>query len=434
MWSHDAIYSRGIRVMANKQTGSIDLNAAKNLGDIATDTAQYFWFTSGGSDNGAHITEIDKETFQNTPAGGNLLATSNGIAVREALKELAIMSKDGFEAKSYDASDNEVIIAHLGYGDGNDSGGGTSKAPYYILGLTANTNFGNYSVCEGYGTSASGFASHSEGDSTVANNKYAHAEGLLCFASGEDSHAEGYDSKAKKKHSHAEGISTTANGEAAHSEGNGTSANADNSHAQNEGTIAGYQAQTAIGKYNDNKSANAFEIGNGSDVNNPSNAVEVDWNGNVDISGKYKIGGAQIGSVMRLKGSSYSSPLSTSYKTLNLSTTAEINNGNAFTAASNGIKCAYDGTVHLIGKVRFNDGFTANDYMMAQIYNTTQSTAIQTGRMRTPTQVFNGDVWVNAYARVSANDVLLLRAENATGGRGTVTIGECSLTACYISS
>lgn len=400
--------------MANKQTGSIDLNAAKNLGDIATDTAQYFWFTSGGSDNGAHITEIDKETFQNTPAGGNLLATSNGIAVREALNELASFGSNGaiigeiannktraeitpnsMELIKRNNLGTDKIISHNGYGTVNTTieGGGTGDGPYFTLFFSPGYVPGKNSVSIG---------------SAIASAKDSFAMGDNCAAKGECSFAMGEDCQANGNNSVCLNLYNTANGD----------------------------CQTVIGRYNKPDAAAAFIIGNGDSpaISDLSNMLIVDWNGNLDIVGNYKINGAQIGSVMRLKGSSYSSPLSTSYKTLNLSTTAEINTGNAFTASSNGIKCAYAGTVHLIGKVRFNDSFTANDYMVAQIYNTTQSTAIQTGRMRTPTQVFNGDVWVDAYARVNANDVLLLRAENATGGRGTVTIGECSLTACYISS
>jgi len=422
-----AVYNEG---MTQASQDAYDADAT------ATFTALHFWFSNDGTDDGAHITEVDRTTFTNTPAGGNLIATSQGVAVRDALKELAIMSADGFEVKTYDAGDNVVIIAHLGYGPGTDSGGGTSDAPYYILGITSNNTFGNYSVSEGYDVSASGYVSHAEGYQTVANNNHAHAEGQITFASGEDSHAEGYASQAKKKYSHAEGFSAIANGEAAHAEGYGTISNGDNAHAQNLGTKASSDNQTALGKYNVEDAADTYAVivGKGTADNARSNALTVDWSGNVDAAGKYKSNGAQIGSVMKLHGGSFSSPLSTSYKTINLATTADINTGNAFSAASNGIKCLYAGTVHLVGKIRFNDSFTANDYVVGQIYNTTAGSSIQTGRIRSAFAVFNGDVWIDAYATVSANDVLLLRAENATGGRGTITVAECSLTACYVSS
>ena len=55
------------------------------------------------------------------------------------------------------------------------------------------------------------------------------------------------------------------------------------SHAQNQYTIAASQAQTAIGKYNVSDSADtyAFIIGNGTADNARSNALTIDWNGNI---------------------------------------------------------------------------------------------------------------------------------------------------------
>lgn len=62
---------------------------------IAGNSVQHFWFTSTGNDTGAHIAEVDRDTFEATPSGGNLLARSNGIAIRNGLKELAQFSANG---------------------------------------------------------------------------------------------------------------------------------------------------------------------------------------------------------------------------------------------------------------------------------------------------------------------------------------------------
>ena len=62
---------------------------------IADDTAQFFWFTSSGDDTGAHISEKTRAEFETAPSGGNLLARSNGIAVRDGLQELANFSESG---------------------------------------------------------------------------------------------------------------------------------------------------------------------------------------------------------------------------------------------------------------------------------------------------------------------------------------------------
>lgn len=62
---------------------------AERTAKIAGNTNQYFWHTESGTDTGAHITEIPQEEFLQNPSGGNLLARSNGIAIRHGLTELA---------------------------------------------------------------------------------------------------------------------------------------------------------------------------------------------------------------------------------------------------------------------------------------------------------------------------------------------------------
>ena len=86
--------------IALEQTNAVSktVKTVKTLVDrvtkIAGDTAQYFWHTQQGTDTGVHITEIPKEDFLADPenGGGNLLARSNGIAVRDGLDELATFS------------------------------------------------------------------------------------------------------------------------------------------------------------------------------------------------------------------------------------------------------------------------------------------------------------------------------------------------------
>lgn len=53
--------------------------------------------------------------------------------------------------------------------------------------------------------------------------------------------------------------------------------------AANKGTLASSQYQTVLGKYNteDNNDTYAFIVGNGSSDTSRSNAVTVDWNGNL---------------------------------------------------------------------------------------------------------------------------------------------------------
>lgn len=70
---------------------------AETASRIAGNTNQYFWHTQEGTDTGAHITEIPQDEFLADPAngGGNLLARSNGIAVRDGLTDLATFGANG---------------------------------------------------------------------------------------------------------------------------------------------------------------------------------------------------------------------------------------------------------------------------------------------------------------------------------------------------
>lgn len=79
------------------QNLSSSTELANNAQQIAGNTNQYFWHTESGTDTGAHITEIPQEQFLEDPenGGGNLLARSNGIAVRDGLEELSTFSADG---------------------------------------------------------------------------------------------------------------------------------------------------------------------------------------------------------------------------------------------------------------------------------------------------------------------------------------------------
>lgn len=77
---------------------------------IADNTNQYFWHVEEGTDTGAHITEIPQEEFLADPehGGGNLLARSNGVAVRDGLTELATFGAS--ESRIGKANDRNVRI------------------------------------------------------------------------------------------------------------------------------------------------------------------------------------------------------------------------------------------------------------------------------------------------------------------------------------
>lgn len=219
------------------------------------------------------------DTSGNTDAGVTIYDGTANENVRAAFGEVITLgnASDGsavtIDSDSLDMVHGATEMLHFGYGLGT-AASGTANAPYYTVGTrAANSTVGNYSVAEGYLTTASGYASHAEGRVSVASMRSSHAEGDGTTASGYYSHAEGYDTTASGGSSHAEGSDTTASGLY--------------SHSQNYGTIAASPSQTAIGMFNieDANNAYALIVGNGTHSTIRSNALTVDWDGNVACAG-----------------------------------------------------------------------------------------------------------------------------------------------------
>lgn len=204
---------------------------------------------------------------------------------------------------------------------------------------------GSDSHAEGYETTTNGMAAHSEGFKTLANAHSSHSEGFETKTFGDSSHAEGAYSQTLKQYvvaksgttspdveqptfdlmatnlsencgyaAHAEG-SSKALGYLAHSQG---SSNAyghysfasgigcqtgslelsqetatekiyksnevgRGAHAFGVGAYAQYNAQTAVGMFNDNKTDSLFEVGNGESHGHRSNAFAVYQDGHAEI-------------------------------------------------------------------------------------------------------------------------------------------------------
>lgn len=151
---------------------------------------------------------------------------------------------------------------------------------------------GELSHAQGHGTEAIGYASHAEGMYTLANGWYSHTEGFFSSASGEYSHTEGGSTQTGQNatYGHAEGFFTKAMNSCSHAEGYYSEANGFASHAQNAYTTANSDYQTVIGMFNkiDSNHTYAFIIGNGQYTDSRSDALTVDWDGNLKISGTYQ--------------------------------------------------------------------------------------------------------------------------------------------------
>lgn len=503
--------SQAVSDAAAAQTAANSAGQAASRAQAAADAAQgdiddqqeYFWHDALGAHVLSDTDEVTgnryrtdlkgagQEIFELNGTTETSVATfgADGARLGETGGAHSIIDEDG---QRFYADDGTTELANIGYGQGA-SESGAAVAPYYTFGKrVSGSQIGNYS--------------HAEGNNTIASGPYAHAEGeqstnYSTEASGIASHAEGIASKASGRGSHAEGIQadvqvgasvvpfqSTASGGGSHSEGGGCSAGGDYSHAQNYLTEAGYAAQTAIGKYNDNNQNNAFEIGNGSGNNSRSNAFEVDWNGNTTAAGDITDGS---GNVLSDKADASAIPTvnnatltiqkngtnvqtftanASSNKTANITVptkTSDLTNDSGFitsiptpsartatntsaysltasaakvtlankvycgtntSISSGGIKCAVAGTVEVSCTARFypvNDG----DLCRLDIYKGSSSQYFSAGRAGGNTENISiSPVLLD----VAAGDVIYLYAQNGTAARGSISANSAFLTVKYI--
>lgn len=289
-------------------------DAAEALG-LIQEQQEYFWhdtlgahvLSSADTSNVRYRTDIKGAGFEinQVPASGSEVTVAtfgaSGAQIGQSGAAHSVIDADG---QRFYASDGSTQLANIGYAPGTGASG-TATAPFFTFGTRASGVIGNYSMVEGLQNKASGYCSHAEGSTTIAGGKYSHAEGCNTQATNNEAHAEGYGTLANGKDSHAEGDSTRANEYCSHAEGYYTTAAGAYSHAQNRNAIAAKQAQTALGTYNEEDIATttthpsgttsygqyAVIVGNGTSLSARSNALTVDWSGNVEAAGDITVEG-----------------------------------------------------------------------------------------------------------------------------------------------
>lgn len=314
--------------------------AAEAAQEIAEATGQHVWDYT----DGLHVTQAEKDAFLQTPTGRNILMNALGILIRDALQYRTVVHDEGLTV--YDGQGNAAsnVVANilrdlitLGYADEShaeidyhslqlidkegstyfhvsdlrDSTGvatitetfiGDGSTQTFSLGITASSTT-DYTVTVDGGEVTSGVtktfynftfstapAAQSEIIATYTTTSVlakAYTLGTRVSGSriGGMSVAEGSRTTASGSSSHAEGSYTTASGHFSHAEGSRTTASGYSSHAQNSNTIANGSSQTALGHWNIADTTNAVIIGNGTADDARSNALTVDWSGNVNAAG-----------------------------------------------------------------------------------------------------------------------------------------------------
>lgn len=252
--------------------------------------------------------------------------TATGAQIGQSSGAHSMIDANG---QRFYATNGTTQLANIGYGEGVNVTGGTSVAPYYTFGIRKSGTIGNYSCAEGFNTTASGYASHVEGHWCQATNSGAHAEGYETLANGLYSHAEGMWTETRQigqsrsSVSHVEGMGTVTNGSCrtaigSYNEddlqidtftGDGTTRTFYTTYPTNNGVNGGYDIGVTVDgvkprvlSFNGNRiditptpssgsvikiiyprTANAFVIGNGTDDDARSNALTVDWLGEVGL-------------------------------------------------------------------------------------------------------------------------------------------------------
>ena len=248
-----------------------------------------------------------------------------------------------FEFVSYDSATNKITVeildvnsqetwektaGRISVDDRIPTSGWVDVTGYITTGQKDGTALGTKATAEGEDTESSGAYAHAEGLRSEAKGNHSHAEGFEATALGESAHAEGSMTYAEGDFSHAEGAQSEALGKAAHAEnwsyvtgdyshgegssivygkyahgeGTNTLASGDASHAGGIGTKAQRRSQMTMGEYNVADTDGASElvrgkyviiIGNGTGDNARSNALTLDWDGNLAVSGEVEDGNGE---------------------------------------------------------------------------------------------------------------------------------------------
>ena len=153
----------------------------------------------------------------------------------------------------------------------------------------------NYAHSQGYGSQATNTAAHAEGYNTAATGFFSHSENRNTVASATCAHAEGEGTEASADASHSEGYYTVASGFAGHAEGYETEASAFAASAGGYYTLADQPYQTVIGMYNLTEQEGVlFSIGNGSSVDDRSDAFTVSETGDAVLAGNLEFAGINL--------------------------------------------------------------------------------------------------------------------------------------------
>lgn len=316
-----AVEAKGVADVAQVKAASAE-EIAKDASRAVKSTSQYFWHNSqdsgAGEGAGAHITEVPQEDFIADPAngGGNLLAQSGGIAIRNGVIELATFGADGqtfnneysravfsvgylerqrfngkYNSFAYDGTSPFVFslpwdvnsIINVTYYD--STGAQVEDIPlhsgYALDGRTVTIDATTCALMNTYGVTRVLVYYSATGAFPffILGDPGAEALGIMSTVMGDNCVASGYFSFAGGEGAIASGAESFAYGERPIASGIGSVAFGMN-------TVAAGNSQFVCGENNANDTNNIFEIGYGATEDLRANAFAVEKiNGNVTAAG-----------------------------------------------------------------------------------------------------------------------------------------------------
>lgn len=198
-----------------------------------------------------------------------------------------------FGQKNQIFNNNSIVI-----GTENSSSGGeysiclgksSSTGGDYSIAVGENSKAtDDVSIAIGHGNTASGPVSIAVGGANQSSQTYSIAIGASNIVTGPCSVAMGDANKASDFASVAMGSKNSTSGQCSVAMGEGNTASGEYSVSIGKGLIAAGDTQTALGRFNVDETEfdmrNLFILGNGTDTSNRSNAMAVDFAGNLNMN------------------------------------------------------------------------------------------------------------------------------------------------------
>lgn len=437
---------------------------------VGGDENQHFWFkgTAGTGTyrtTGAHITEKEQDEFIADPSngGGNLLARTDGVAVRDGLREIAAFGDDGIFLNNKDdvpimrveaASNNiRTFCADGPFYNSLGNEGTATKASIRTTPNTAETislmleSANNFTFT--YGTADTQSSEHIHGDAQLKHT--VEYDGDLTFLAYVQQRSNPQEEYSAPEPARIITIYYYANTyQPLYTVGSSVGERGGFSSTFGEGLMAQSPYQVAVGMFNDNNTDNMFEVGGGTDNDTRLNYFWVDGdgyanalsglntNGVLNVGGQATVTGNVIGGgLLSKKGSaanisghfrpdacyaiecrpSANRTLTTSQAHIPTPTAVFSGGGNWLTLNSGGTITVKGACYVMAWAYLYVTGATEGDAMY--LYIEKNGTAQATYYQRHPYS--NQTISVpQKLIQCAANDVLRVTCRNSTAARGTV--------------